>query len=288
MPDELYLDFSRTGNRDHYQRKLSDRRNRMATLVLAECLENDGRFLPAIERGGSRRASKRRAGSLPRHDGKLDNFHGKTVERSPGFLGHAATLATIDFWLGSRLSTKARARLHRELRRGASSIRSRAWSGTTSRECGGFQPLNNWNAVCLSGVTIAATAAIDDRRERAFFVASAEKYLRNFLDGFTADGYCSEGLGYWNYGFGHFLLLAEDIDQATGGKLDLLREPKVKVIARFARMLEILPGVYPAFADCHIDAHPEPWIMALVNRRFGFGWTDVESARVCPSASAAI
>ena len=50
LPDELYLDYSRTGNRDRYQRKLSDRRNRLATLAMAECLENAGRFLPAIHR----------------------------------------------------------------------------------------------------------------------------------------------------------------------------------------------------------------------------------------------
>ena len=77
---------------------------------------------------------------------------------------------------------------------------------------------NNWNAVCLAGVTIAATAMIDDRHERAFYLAAAEKYIRNFLDGFTADGYCSEGLGYWNYGFGHFLLLAESLSSGDRGK----------------------------------------------------------------------
>jgi len=32
------------------------------------------------------------------------------------------------------------------------------------------------------------------------FAAAAEKYVENFLAGFTPDGYCSEGLGYWNYG----------------------------------------------------------------------------------------
>ncbi|NIL99270.1 MAG: hypothetical protein GTO62_19765, partial [Planctomycetales bacterium] len=53
--------------------------------------------------------------------------------------------------------------------------------------------------------------------------------------------------GYWNYGFGHYLMLAETIWQATGGKVDLLAEPKIEQIALFGRRMEILPGVYPAF-----------------------------------------
>ena len=272
LPDELYLDFSRTGNRDHYQRKLFDRRNRMEALVMAECLENDGRFLPAIDKA-LQACFEEKSWLLPAHDGRLENFHGKTMEIDLASSANAATLATIDYWLGHKLSGSTRARLHHELSRRTFEPftgmvrhgKPRMWWLTTT---------NNWNAVCLAGVTIAATTAIEDRHERAFFVASAEKYIRNFLDGFTADGYCSEGLGYWNYGFGHFLLLAEDLFQATGGKLDLLRDPKIEKVARFSRRLEIAPGFYPAFADCHIDAHPEGWILAYVNRHFGFGWAD--------------
>jgi hypothetical protein len=135
---------------------------------------------------------------------------------------------------------------------------------------------NNWNAVCLAGVTAAATTAIEDRPRRAFFVAAAEKYIQNFLDGFTADGYCSEGLGYWNYGFGHFVLLAENLAQATGGKIDLFARDKVRAIAGFGHRLEILPGLNPAFADCHLEAKPDPVIEAYVSRRLGFGWKKAE------------
>ena len=49
QPDDLYLDFSRTGNRTRWQRVSGQRRGRIPTLVLAECLENKGRFVPAFE-----------------------------------------------------------------------------------------------------------------------------------------------------------------------------------------------------------------------------------------------
>jgi len=49
QPDDLYLDFSRTGNRTRWQRVSGRRRVRIGTFSLAECLENKGRFMPAFE-----------------------------------------------------------------------------------------------------------------------------------------------------------------------------------------------------------------------------------------------
>ena len=121
----------------------------------------------------------------------------------------------------------------------------------------------NWNSVCLAGVTGAALTSIESPQRRAFFAASAEKYIEYFLEGFTPDGYCSEGVGYWNYGFGHFVMLAETIKQATGGKVDLLAAERIRPIALFARRMEILPGVYPAFADSHVGVKTGPGIDGL-------------------------
>jgi uncharacterized protein YfaT (DUF1175 family) len=68
---------------------------------------------------------------------------------------------------------------------------------------------HNWNAVCLAGTVGTALAVVESSRDRAWFVAVAEERIRSFLRGFTPDGYCSEGLGYWNYGFGHYVWLGE-------------------------------------------------------------------------------
>lgn len=42
------MEFLRTGNRVHYETKLFARRTALNTLVLAECAENQGRFLDDI------------------------------------------------------------------------------------------------------------------------------------------------------------------------------------------------------------------------------------------------
>jgi len=268
LTDELYLDFSRTGNRSAYESVSDHRRERFGVLVLAECLENQGRFLPAIEET-LRAICKEKTWVLPAHDRNLTNFQGKTTEIDLWSAMTSWSIATAQYWLGERLRPEVRKMLHDELERRTfapfvAMVRGempRFWWLTTQ---------NNWNAVCLSCVTGSALATIEDRGQRAFFAATAEKNIRNFLAGFTSDGYCSEGLAYWNYGFGYFVLLAETLRQASGNKVDLMADEHVRQIAQFGRRMEILPGIYPAFADCHFGSRPNPSLMAFLSARFGW------------------
>ena len=95
-----------------------------------------------------------------------------------------------------------------------------------------FQGRANWTAVCHSCVTRAALAVIEDRKDRAIFVEAAERCVPGFLSGFSDDGYCSEGLGYWNYGWGTFLTLALAVREATGGKVDFCATEKARTVMR--------------------------------------------------------
>jgi hypothetical protein len=92
-----------------------------------------------------------------------------------------------------------------------------------------------------------------------------------FLNSYTEDGYCSEGVGYWSYGFGHYVLLAGLVHKATAGRLDLLARRSVPAAAAYAARIEMAPGISPAFADTTPNARPDPQLMNFVNRRFGFG-----------------
>lgn len=274
LTDELFLDFSRTGNRTRCQRVLSQRHGRIGTLVLAECIENQGRFIEPIEEA-IRAVCSEKTWVMPAHDGGLANFEGRTVRIDLAVAALSWNMATADYWLGDRLSREIRDLIHAELERrtlgpfescvntGQPRLR---WATST----------NNWNAVCLAGVTGTALAGIESQERRAFFVAAAEKYIEYFLKGFTADGYCSEGLGYWNYGFGNYVMLGETIHQATGGKLDLFDRPKIREIAHFAPRMEIGEDVYPAFADCSVTARPGTQLMAFLSRRFGMMMKDEE------------
>jgi len=278
QPDELYLDFSRTGNRTRWQRVAGRRRGRVHTLVLAECMENKGRFIPAFEEI-VRAICSEKTWVMPAHDRSLTNFKETSIDIDLGSSMLAWSLATADYLLADKLSPDTRRLIRDNLEKRifkpyedmVHGKRTKNWWMTTT---------NNWNAVCLGSVTGPALATIESPQKRAFFIMAAEKYSKNFLKGFTDDGYCSEGLGYWNYGFGYYIMLSETIYQATKGKVDLLRDPKVKQIATFGSNIEILNGVYPAFADCSVRAQPSSRLMYFVSRRVGLGlrsWEQTEA-----------
>ena len=268
-PDALYLEFSRTGNRTRWQRVASRRRGRIGPLVLAECLENKRRFLPALAKTVDALCAER-TWVMPAHDRGLTNFNGKAIDIDLGSSHLALNLAMAEYLLGDRLDAKTRKLIRDNVRRRifepylamVAGKRKKNWwmSGT-----------NNWNAVCLAGVTGSALTLIESPRQRAVFVTAACTYSKNFLAGFTADGYCSEGVGYWGYGFGNYLVLAESIRQATRGKLDLMDQPSVRRPAMYARRIEIVGGVCPAFADCGVTARPSPILMQFISRRYALG-----------------
>jgi len=270
LPDELYLEFSRNGNRSRCERVLRRRNVRLDQLVVAECLENRGRFLPAIEEILGALCDQK-SWVLPAHDSGLTNFNGTrmTVDLRSSALGWK--IATADYWLAERLSPAVRKRIRAELERRVFRPYDRMVNEGKPRTWW-LQSRGNWNAVCLANVTGAALTNVDSVERRAFYVASAEKYITYYLEGFTADGYCSEGVGYWNYGFGHFVMLAETVCQATGSGIDLMADRRVRRIARFGRRMEITPGVYATFADCKAGTQPATWIEGYVSRRFDFGW----------------
>ncbi len=116
LPDELYLDFSRTGNRDRYQHVLGRRNSRFSVLVLAECLENRGRFLPAIEET-LRAILADKSWTLPAHDRALTVFKGTGMEIDLNAAATGANLATAAYWLGDKLGAEVRTSLGKELQR---------------------------------------------------------------------------------------------------------------------------------------------------------------------------
>jgi hypothetical protein len=277
-PDELFLDYSKTGNRGPWERVAGQRRGRIGCLTIAECLEDKGRFVPALAEAVASLCQEK-TWLMPAHDGGLANFKGTTLDIDLGSSALSWNLAMADWLLGKRLPEATRQLIGENLRRRtldpfldmAAGKRKPNWWVTTT---------NNWNAVCLAGVTGTALAVVAPRAERARFVAAAEAWSRNFLAGFTPDGYCSEGLGYWDYGFGNYVMLSETIRQATGGKLDLLARPEAKAPATFPARIEIINGISPAFADCSVDAKA-PWaITHFLNRRFGQAAEAAEDARM--------
>ena len=165
QPDELYLEFSQNGNRTRYQSvAFGRRRTRFNTLVVAECLEDRGRFLPAIEEIIAATCAER-TWVLPAHDRSLANFNGERIDIDLFSSEYAWQLATANWLLGDHLSPAIRETIR-------SNVSERVLEPFRAMYSGAREPnswlhvTNNWNAVCLAGVVGAALAQIEDREVR--------------------------------------------------------------------------------------------------------------------------
>jgi len=263
LSDDLFLEFSRDGTRTHYQAANRQRLDRLNLLAWAEALEHRGRFVPALERELAAIFAEK-TWVYPAHDPKLDNFAGRATQVDLGVATRSWVVATVLWWHADQLAPATVARGRAELRRRIIDPYLAGSAGHLPFEnLWWYQIDNNWNAVCHSGVVGTALAVVESRAERARILAQAEFNLQAYLESFGPDGYGSEGVSYWNYGFGHFAMLAEAVATATDGRLHLLAGDHGAQIAAYPRRLEILPGIYPAFADMNPADRPSPWFLAL-------------------------
>ena len=255
--DSLYLHLNKTEIRLPGENMMNARYQYLWRLVLAECLENKRRFIPAICEGVEE-LCRQKPWSIPAHDRNLHNYHGTDYYVDLVVATAGNTLAQCIYLLDDRLpaETKAlamcafREKVFRPIYRCLEETKPFYW----------FTVTNNWNSVCLAGVTGAALALLQDKEERAYFVAAAEKYYVYGMKGYSDDGYCSEGVGYYNYGFCSFILLREEICRATKGKIDFFRTPKFARIAQYGKKIQIMNQVCPAYADCRAGVSPSWFI----------------------------
>ncbi len=265
--NEAYLDYSVTGSRTRGLKMQGERDAWLKPLVLAECRENKGRFLPIINRILESYASQP-TWTWAFHDNKLRNFYGEEydVDLNSATFGHelAETLYLlndkIDPSVRKHLGETLRQRLFEPFRRALSSGHGCWWLGSLQRPV-----QNNWNCVCLAGVVGAALAVIPDKMERALYAAAGEHYTQYYLNSIPLDGYCGEGVGYWNYGFGHLALLREELVQGTGGRLDLFANPRIADNALYGTRILIGTEAVPPFADCGFDDKPNQELISYCN-----------------------
>ena len=287
LTEAIFLHYLQTGKQTAYAEFEGTARPGFAKLVLAECIDNQGLFLDRIHHSiDALCAEPTWVHSF--HDPLLNNWQGKTTEIDLRVASISWSLSTACHFLGDRLQAETRSRVRQELEQRTFAPFLSMLDGSLvmfnqKQPFSWLEVRHNWNASCLGGVVSCALTMIESKQERARYVAAAERYICNFLSGFPDDGSCSEGIGYWGGGFSHFVMLAENLWQATRGAVDLLADEHVKLVAQYGARLEIMPGTYPAFADCHPGTTPPAGLMQFVSRRYSLGLRSWEATEPEPS-----
>jgi len=276
---DAYLAFTRTGDRAPMERNLHSREGHFVSLVLAECVENKGRFIPRIAELMDTLVAMP-SWTLSAHDAQLLNFHGTQYYVDLNAADMADTLAQGLYLLGDKIPAQTRAHVLAEMERHVFGPMRASYikGGDTESHSTGHWWLHgdmNWNAVCIKGVTGAALAVLPEVNDRAMFVAGAEHYIDHYDRSFAPDGYDTEGLGYWNYGFSHFIELRQNIFRTTAGKIDLLQARNMKKVALFGLEWPMMPGNSAAYGDAGVMPRADRHLISVISHIFQIPSTDV-------------
>ena len=283
LSDDLYRDFSRTGNRVRYENPYFRKTYRLNLFMLAEALEWKGRFVPEIRRYLESVLAEK-VWTIPATDTKGLAFAKGQPVICLFSANRAWIVAYAANWFADVLPPELVARAKAECRRRVLDLYLAACRDPSLAKGGSGDPLwwffvnTNWSPVCHAGCVGAALATLDSRRERAECLEAVERAMPHYFRGFGRDGYCSEGMGYWNYGFGHYLALRTMAEQATGGLVSL-DSPMAASVAAYAIGFQLENGLSPHFADG--GGAPDPSLLDLCHRF----WPDaVPDSRVGPLA----
>ena len=266
LPLTAFAEFKASGNRTHYERLCFERRRRLAVLVMAEVVEGCGRFLPDVADGLACMLEEPWWG-IPAHYGKampqreeqtVDLFNAETA----GLLAWAVYMLRPQLearWplLVSQMDGELRRRLLEPARRG------KYWWKTAGM---------NWNPWICSNWLACVLLAETDRQRQLDAVTQILSATDTFIDAYKDDGGCDEGPGYWDRAAASMYEVLWLLRQATGGAIDLSRDPKVQAMGSYVYKTYIQNGYCTTFADMHTNkAVMQPNILYPFGRFLGDG-----------------
>ena len=252
ITDEIYRRANLEGNRGIYKPRYYRTMERLENFILAECMENKGRFLPQIV-VYLNAIMEMKSWLHPNHDSRNNEvLEGKAMAIDLGARKFGTDLAMAEVLLRDKLPADTRKEMADQLQRRIIDCYLKSCSSEQRTILSWFRGTSNWNSVCTSGSLFVVTAVSKDADERLAAVGCALNSMKKYLSGFGDDGYCSEGAGYWNYGFGHYLYLAQIVYDYTEGRINLFetdKPTKLKNVGNFPERYEIQNGTCAPFAD---------------------------------------
>lgn len=108
---------------------------------------------------------------------------------------------------------------------------------------------HNWAAVCAGSIGVAAIHLIKDKEELAIILERVLPAMKCYVSGFQEDGFCLEGYGYWQYGFGYYVYFADLLKKRTFGKVDLFASEKIHQISLFQQRCFLEDHLVVNFSD---------------------------------------
>ncbi len=259
------LDFVRSGDRQQHGNISYGKRNALMNLVLAESLENQGRFTEAIMNGVWSICEESYWG-VPAHISStgLPDVENPVVDLFAAET--AAVLALTDYFVGEKLdkiNRLLRSRIYYETKQRI--FTPMAKNGDKYGWMSQTKPVNNWNPWIMSNWITATLLLEKDEKQRAEMLHHSMRGLDRYLNSLGDDGGCDEGPSYWFAAGASVYDCLELYTNATNGKIDIYSEPLVQKMASYVYKTHIADNYFVNFADADPKLTPD----GLMLYRFG-------------------
>ncbi len=288
LPASVYMNFKTTGERVSYSRPHHIRRDKLADLVMAECIEGEGRFMEQIvdgiwliceetswcipihlftQRSGSGLPSPAMRSADPGlpdiEDPVVDIWAGETVN----------LMAWTYYLLGDQLdqiSPMIRKRMEYEIkRRIIDPLHERNdywWLWIPGKEHSDHH-INNWTPWIGANWLTALLLLEDEEEKRIDGVYKCMEAVDRFLNEYHDDGGCDEGPGYFNAAGGAAFDCLELLFDASGGAIDLYKEALIHNMGSYIYKAHIADDYYINFADAQANTNIHPFHLYRYARR---------------------
>src|SRR2546430_1709024 len=274
IPATVTLQFIRNGNRSNYDAINTRQREKLATLVLAEVFENEGRFLDEIADGVWAISEQTFWGStahlgMQRTGNGLPDVTEPIVDLFAAETG--ALLAWTDYLLGDRLDTvspllrkRIRTEVNRRVLTPAFERDDFWWMGFGERK-----NVNNWNPWINSNWLAAVLLLEADPQRRTASVYKIMRSLDNFINVYPDDGASDEGPGYWGRAGASLFDNLELLRSATNGTVDIYRSPLVRNMGQYIYRVYIKDEYFVPMGDAAAKITPDAELVYQYGKRIG-------------------
>jgi hypothetical protein len=256
-----FLEFVRTGDRNRFQTTQFSRRQQLATLVIAECIEGKGRFRDDIINGIWAICEESYWG-VPAHVGAQRAGSGLPDVEEPTVDLFAAETSSLLAWTSYLLHDSldavspliSRRIVHETADRVIAPNLSRNdfwWMGLTPKT------VNNWTPWICSNWLATVLLLEKDPDIRVRSVYKIMQCLDRFLNTYEDDGGCDEGPAYWGRAGGSLFDCLELLHSATGGRVDVYAHPRIKAIGTYIARAHIAGPWFVNFADAAARLQPD-------------------------------